>query len=167
MSEKSKEKPKDVSSGTFYGGVSFDPLLTIGQILTMQCLFYLSLAAFLKVTVGFEGLTLGEFFDSEAITTSTTKGWLTIGAFCCAAFTGSGFLCVVIGRAKKCLDFAATVHILHLINCTVFGGVPLRVTWWVVTVINVGVMAIVGECLCFQRELREIPLTRRGSQQEL
>lgn len=153
-----------VAAGTFFGKISFDPWLIVGQILTLQCLYYLSLATFLELSVGSEGLTLSTIFDSRAVTTATTKGWLTIAAFCCAALAGSGFLCVVIGRAKKCLDFTATVYFVHLVNCTVVSGVPSGVTWWALTTCSIIIMAMIGECLCFQRELREIPLARRASQ---
>lgn len=146
---------------TFYGKISFDPWLIFGQILTLQCLFYLALAAFLELSVGSEGLTLSAFFDFKAVTATTAKGWLTIVSFCCAALAGSGFLCVVIGRAKKCLDFTATVYFVHLINCTAFSGVPSGITWWALTTCSIVVMAMFGECLCFQRELRDIPLARR------
>ena len=104
-------------------------------------------------------------------------------------FDRSGFLCVVIGRAKKCLDFTATVYFVHFVNCTVYSGFPSGVAWWALTTCSIVVMAMLGwvyqyfpraftacitpganlfsvfrlfhrECLCFQRELREIPLSR-------
>jgi hypothetical protein len=82
--------------GSFYGSQTFDPLLTVGQIVTMQCLFYLSLATLLEIIVGSHEWRT--YFYFGALTTETARGWLTIAAFTCAAVTGSGFLCVVIGR---------------------------------------------------------------------
>lgn len=59
-------------------------------------------------------------------------------------FDRSGYLCVVIGRAKKCLDFTATVYFVHFMNCTVFGGIPSGFTWWAVTICSIIIMAMLG-----------------------
>jgi hypothetical protein len=41
------------------------------------------------------------------------------------AIVGSAaFLLVVVERSKKCLDFAATVHIVHLVACCIYAGWP-------------------------------------------
>mmetsp|Transcript_13598 Transcript_13598/g.58070 ORF Transcript_13598/g.58070 Transcript_13598/m.58070 type:complete len:161 (+) Transcript_13598:79-561(+) len=143
---------------SFFGRDSFDPLLTIGQMITMQCLFYLSLALTLEVLVGSERLTVRSFFDSSLITTSTTEGWRFISAFACAAVLDACFLCVVVGRAKKCLDFAATTYLVHFASCCAVAGVPKGAGWWVTTGVALSVTAIIGEYLCVSRELRDIPV---------
>ncbi|CAI0386849.1 unnamed protein product [Linum tenue] len=66
----------------------------------------------------------------------------------------------LIERAKKCLDFSATVYIIHLFICLIYGGWPSSLTWWVVNLTGLAVMALLGEYLCIRRELREIPITR-------
>ena len=66
----------------------------------------------------------------------------------------------LIERAKKCLDFSATVYIIHLFICIIYGGWPSSITWWVLNGTGVAVMALLGEYLCIRRELREIPITR-------
>jgi hypothetical protein len=65
----------------------------------------------------------------------------------------------LIERAKKCLDFSATVYIVHLFICIIYGGWPTSLTWWVVNGTGIAVMALLGEYLCIRRELREIPIT--------
>lgn len=80
--------------------------------------------------------------------------------------SSSGFMLYVIERAKKCLDFAATLYIIHLFICIVYGGWPASVTWWVVNIAGLAIMALLGEYLCIRRELKEIPITRlRASKQ--
>lgn len=69
----------------------------------------------------------------------------------------------VIERAKKCLDFSATLYIIHLFICIIYGGWPVSLTWWVVNLTGLAVMSLVGEWLCIKRELKEIPLTRLRS----
>lgn len=39
------------------------------------------------------------------------------------------FTCVQVQRAKKCLDFAGTLMLLHLIAVTCFSGFPKRLPW--------------------------------------
>lgn len=69
----------------------------------------------------------------------------------------------LIERAKKCLDFSATLYIIHLFICIVYGGWPSSITWWIVNGTGIAVMALLGEYLCIRRELREIPITRYRS----
>ncbi|KAL9272692.1 SYS1-like protein [Drosera capensis] len=72
----------------------------------------------------------------------------------------AGYMLYIIERAKKCLDFSATLYIIHLFISTLYGGWPSSITWWVVNGTGLAVMALLGEYLCIRRELREIPITR-------
>jgi hypothetical protein len=36
----------------------------------------------------------------------------------------------VVERAKKCLDFAATIHLFHFLGCLVYAGFPTAWLWW-------------------------------------
>ncbi|XP_004363773.1 hypothetical protein CAOG_02934 [Capsaspora owczarzaki ATCC 30864] len=63
-----------------------------------------------------------------------------------------------IGRAKQCLDFAATFHLLHLVFSTVYGGFPWSVSWWLVNVASLAFMTVTGEFICMQNELSAIPI---------
>lgn len=73
------------------------------------------------------------------------------------------YMVYLIERAKKCLDFSATLYIIHLLMCIIYGGWPSSITWWVVNGTGVAVMALLGEYLCIRRELREIPIRYRSS----
>lgn len=72
-------------------------------------------------------------------------------------------LMFLVERAKKCLDFCATLYIMHLFICIIYGGWPASVTWWVVNITGLSLMALLGEYLCMRRELREIPISRYRS----
>jgi hypothetical protein len=63
-----------------------------------------------------------------------------------------------VERAKKCLDFTATFHILHLFFCWRYNGFPANWEWWVANTASLVGMALFGEYLCMRRELQEIPL---------
>lgn len=76
------------------------------------------------------------------------------------SLTRAGYLLYLVERAKKCLDFSATLYIIHLFICVVYGGWPSTFTWWLVNIAGLATMALLGEYLCIKRELREIPIAR-------
>ncbi|XP_009358196.2 protein SYS1 homolog isoform X1 [Pyrus x bretschneideri] len=146
----------------FYGTLVWDPWLIVVQIACLQCLYYLTLGFFLSIFVGtrVSRMSLVYFFDYATLTVSTVTGWCVIGSFLLSALAGAGYLLLLIERAKKCLDFSATLYIVHLFLCIAYGGWPSSITWWVANVTGVALMAVLGEYLCFKRERREIPITR-------
>nr|XP_016465198.1 PREDICTED: protein SYS1 homolog isoform X2 [Nicotiana tabacum] len=149
----------------FYGAVVWDPWLIVAQIVCLQSLYYLTLGIFLAILVGtrVSRMSLVYFFDYAAVTASTVTGWCVIASFLLSSLAGVGILFYLIERAKKCLDFSATLYIVHLFICIVYGGWPSSITWWIVNVTGLAVMALLGEYLCINRELREIPITRYRS----
>ncbi|MFS7974242.1 hypothetical protein Hanom_Chr09g00866261 [Helianthus anomalus] len=149
----------------FYGSVVWDPWLIVAQIVCIQCLYYLTLGVFMAIFVGtrVSRMSLVYFFDYAAVTISTVTGWCVIASFLLSSFAGAGFLLYLIERAKKCLDFSATVYIIHLCICILYGGWPSSITWWVVNGTGLAIMALLGEYLCIKRELREIPISRLRS----
>ncbi len=71
---------------------------------------------------------------------------------------------LVVERAKKCLDFTATLYLLHLLFCCAYRGWPRSAEWWVVNLLGLALMAVLGEWLCLRKEMRDIPLiTRRAA----
>ena len=94
------------------------------------------------------------------------KTWFFVNIASMICLGSAGFMLYVVERAKKCLDFAATLYIIHLFICIVYGGWPASVTWWVVNITGLAIMALLGEYLCIRRELKEIPISRlRASKQ--
>ncbi|KAL3618326.1 hypothetical protein CASFOL_038647 [Castilleja foliolosa] len=148
----------------FYGTVSWDPWLIVSQIVCLQCLYYLCLGLFQSILVGprVTKMSLVYFFDFATVTASTATGWCIMASILLSSIAGAGFLVYLVERAKKCLDFAATLYIIHLFVCFSYGGWPTSVTWWVVNITSLAVMALLGEYLCMKRELREIPIRYRS-----
>ena len=112
----------------------FDPALIISQIVSMQTLLYMHLGLWLCVLTALGGsdvssLSLGNFFSSSAMSISFAGGWIAIIAFFLNALAGSFFLCLVVERAKKCLDFTTTAHLLHLCFCVMYDGFPASWEW--------------------------------------
>ncbi|KAK1298537.1 hypothetical protein QJS10_CPB14g01195 [Acorus calamus] len=146
----------------FYGAVVWDPWLIVSQIVCLQCLYYLTLGLSTAVLVGsrVSRMSLFYLFDYSAVDASSVTGLCVIASSLFAALAGAGFMLYLIERAKKCLDFSATLYIIHLFICIVYGGWPSSFTWWVVNGTGLAVMALLGEWLCIRRELRDIPISR-------
>ncbi|KAJ6947305.1 hypothetical protein NC651_001869 [Populus alba x Populus x berolinensis] len=85
--------------------------------------------------------------------------FLCIFLFLCRA----GYMLYLIEREKKCLDFSATLFIIHLFICIIYGGWPSSITWWVVNGTGFAVIFWLGKRLCRKRELQEIPISRYRS----
>ena len=141
----------------------FDPALIVGQICALQALLYLGLGAWLLLLNGLAGqpataVGLEQIFSARALRLTHPGGATALADFFMNAIAGGCYLVIIVERAKKCLDFAATAHILHLVFCMLYDGFPEGWEWWVVMVMNVVVMSLLGEYLCMRREMREIPL---------
>lgn len=151
----------------FYGAAVWDPWLIVAQICCIQCLYYLSLGGMLWIFVGSQlpRLSLKYFFDSSLLSVAniTITGWGIIAAFFLNALFGAGYLVLLVERTKKCLDFTATVYIIHLFFCMGYSGFPVSLLWWLLNGLCLAVMALLGEWLCMRRELRDIPVRSRSN----
>lgn len=173
----------------FYGTAVWDPWLIVGQIICLQCSYYLTLGLFMMVFLGLRvpRLSLVYFFDYATLTTSTLTGWCVIASFLFTSLAGlepytfillpnqfamlsllfyyefchrAAYMIFLVERARKCLDFSATLYIIHLFFCIMYGGWPSSMAWWVVNGTGLAVMALLAEYLCIKREQREIPMDR-------
>ncbi|XP_074582358.1 uncharacterized protein LOC141838700 [Curcuma longa] len=162
---------KRLGSGTrrrgimFYGTIVWDPWLILAQIVCLQCLYYLTLGFFMVLLVGtrVSRMSLMYFFDFSMLVASTVTGWCAIVSFILSSLAGAVYLLYLIERSKKCLDFSATLYIIHLFISIIYGGWPSSITWWVVNVIGLALMSYLGERLCIRREMQEIPVRRLRS----
>ncbi len=90
-------------------------------------------------------------------------GWEGVTATLISGIIDAGLLCLIIAKANRCLDFTATVFIIHLFVCSFYGGIPMSWQWWVSNLIAAITMVVGGEYLCSVYELRELPLFRYSS----
>uniref|UniRef100_A0A9L0K1S8 SYS1 golgi trafficking protein n=1 Tax=Equus asinus TaxID=9793 RepID=A0A9L0K1S8_EQUAS len=90
---------------------------------------------------------------------STPPGRLSMMSFILNALTCALGLLYFIRRGKQCLDFTVTVHFFHLLGCWFYSSrFPSALTWWLVQIVCIALMAVIGEYLCMRTELKEIPL---------
>ncbi|KAF4078992.1 hypothetical protein AMELA_G00187950 [Ameiurus melas] len=118
----------------------WDPVLIISQIILMQCIYY-------------------SFVCRGILGFSTTHGRLSMMAFILNSLTCALGLWLFIRRGKQCLDFTVTVHFFHMIGCWIYNShLPAALSWWLVNVACIALMAVIGEYLCMRTELRAIPV---------
>ncbi|PFX32307.1 protein SYS1 homolog [Stylophora pistillata] len=139
----------------------WDPCLIISQIVAVQSVYYVFLAfwvAFVDFSTG-NSRSLDQFFSEEDIQYTSSRGKITMVAFCLNTLTGAGGLWAIVRRAKQCLDFAATAHLIHLVNCSIYEGFPTSASWWFLNLTCMALMAVIGEFVCMRTELKAIPVT--------
>lgn len=139
----------------------WDPVLIVCQIVLMQCIYYSFLGLWLA---GVDSLvqtnrSLDQIFSYEVLAFATMQGRLSMMAFILNSLTCALGLWFFIRRGKQCLDFTVTVHFFHMIGCWIYNAhLPASLSWWLVNVACMALMAVIGEYLCMRTELRAIPV---------
>lgn len=102
--------------------------------------------------------------DHSRLTLSHFPGWVTCTALILslAGPTALAFVAIV-GRARRALDFAATLLLSHVLATAVHSGFPDRPFWWVLNILAAGSLAAVAESVSLRLELREISVAGSGS----
>lgn len=148
-----------MSSGQFRPSV-WDPLLAISQIVTIQTMWYTSLGilVFVNDCLISQPPSLDHIFDYRQFSTSPTNKFLVI-SYLINSLCGSLYLWHIVKKAKPCLDFSATIHVIHLFACWIYNGCfPIRFSWWLLNLICVSITCVCGEFLCMKTEMKSIPL---------
>ncbi|POS87787.1 hypothetical protein EPUL_001694 [Erysiphe pulchra] len=64
---------------------------------------------------------------------------------------------VLVRRSKLVLDFALTLHFIHLLTVSLYShSLPRNITWWTTQFISAGAIILMGVWSCQWRELRPI-----------
>ncbi|XP_019855933.1 PREDICTED: protein SYS1 homolog [Amphimedon queenslandica] len=151
---------KMASGSTGFRAKVFDPLLIMAQIIALQVFFYMSLGLWIifadviaKITPSFSQIFSYKEFKFP------NRGWFVMGATTLNPFTCALFLWWLVGRAKQCLDFSATVYFIHFIFCCCFGGFPLSLAWWLTNIVSLTIMTVISEWLSWRSDMRAITIT--------
>ncbi|KAG7478289.1 hypothetical protein MATL_G00079060 [Megalops atlanticus] len=153
--------PHGLGMASHFRSYIWDPVLIISQIILMQCIYYSFLGLWLA---GVDSLvhnnrSLDQIFSYELLGFSTLQGRLSMMAFILNSLTCALGLWFFIRRGKQCLDFTVTVHFFHMIGCWIYNThLPAALSWWLVNVACMALMAVIGEYLCMRTELRAIPV---------
>ncbi|KAI3420258.1 hypothetical protein GPALN_003574 [Globodera pallida] len=145
----------EMAVGSFRATV-WDPTIIVGQIVCLQSAFYS-----VEGSLMFSWSLLASYRPLlEHIFTFRVQHPMVLiqlmASACCALLFP-----YVIGRARLCLDFAITLHVVHfLIGCLFNWTFPTQFTWWLLQVISASLCTILAEWLCSRREYAEIPLAQ-------
>ncbi len=166
-----------------------DTELTVYQIIALQNFHYACKAMVINLMHFFSGSTVREYSFVGVITALYMHcvlyyaphtfiipwkasldvlflryaGWEGVTATLVSGVIGAGLLCLIVQKAKRCLDFTTTLFIINLVACSLYGGIPMSWEWWVSNLCAAVTMVVGGEYLCSIYELRELPLFRYSS----
>ncbi|KAH3758320.1 protein SYS1 [Pelomyxa schiedti] len=98
-------------------------------------------------------------FSPHYIRLNTLSGVVATLSFLINSVASAFCLMYAVGNQRKCLDFSCTMQGIHMVACVLISGViPLCCPlWWILNVICVIITCSLGEYLCIQKELRDIP----------
>lgn len=144
----------------FYPSV-FDPKLIIYQIIFLQSSFYIILSI--------------PFIISYVILTDTTVSFYTLFTANNLTYTHitsyiisvpllSITIVVIVGRAKKVLDYVSTVYIIHYIICSLTEYSILHsIQYYILNTTTCVCTILLAEYLCVQKEMKTINLSSSAS----
>ncbi|KAK3317875.1 integral membrane protein S linking to the trans Golgi network-domain-containing protein [Cercophora scortea] len=142
------------------------PLKILSQIAALQGLYYLAAL----VLMGFTVLVAGTHFSADlvfgwgSVRGDTTEGWLMGFVW----ILDGGLLMALaiiflIGRSKLVLDFALSLHGIHLLVVTLYTGqLPLNTAWWLTMAASNVVSVMLATWGCRYRELKPISFGGNG-----
>lgn len=136
------------------------PLKILAQIAIVQAILYASLTALMFFTERVSGrdFSFNLVFGWSGIRGDTTEGWLTAFVWILAAgLFGAASIVYFVGRSKLVLDFAATLHLVHLaVVLLVTRSIPANLAWWATMGVSTGTAVLLGTWGCRHRELQPI-----------
>ncbi|KAJ3178562.1 hypothetical protein HDU85_005169 [Gaertneriomyces sp. JEL0708] len=152
-----------------YRTSKFNPTQICSQIAILQAGYYTShslIILILELLIGSQ-TTLKHVLNHDDLQTDTVLGWGLFLTTLINAGVGAILLRFIIKRARLCLDFAATLHFLHLIFSFLYTGhLPRSFFYWFAFLCSLTIMALGGEYLCMQKEMEPIEMAgakKRGS----
>ncbi|KAI6246627.1 hypothetical protein HI914_04801 [Erysiphe necator] len=137
----------------------YAPLKILTQIVIVQLVYYLSaliLIIFSALVAG-KRFNLDLVFNWRSLRGDTTVGWMLGMIWVLNSFTGIVLMLVLVRRSKLVLDFALTLHFIHLLTVSVYShSLPRNIIWWATQFISAGTIIFMGVWSCQWRELQPI-----------
>lgn len=144
------------------------PTRILAQIVALQLAYYACAA----ILIIFTALVAGKEINADLLLSwrslrgDTTVGWTlglvwVLNSLACAVF-----ILLLIARSKLVLDFALTVHLIHLIVTSLYShAVPSNLFWWALQICSATLMTSLGVWACQWRELKPIKFGGTAKQQ--
>ncbi|KAI1397953.1 integral membrane protein S linking to the trans Golgi network-domain-containing protein [Hypoxylon fuscum] len=135
------------------------PLRILGQIAALQSIYYAAALVLMLFTCLVAGTRFGLdlVFGWADLRGDTTQGWLMGFVWLCCAGVVVAAIVALVGRSKLVLDFALSLHFIHLVVVSLYTGfVPRNLGWWATMIVSSIVTVMGGSYGCQWRELRPI-----------
>ncbi|KAH7394042.1 integral membrane protein S linking to the trans Golgi network-domain-containing protein [Phaeosphaeria sp. MPI-PUGE-AT-0046c] len=135
------------------------PTRILTQIVLLQLAYYACAAVLIVFTAIVAGKEVSTdlLLNWRSLRGDTTVGWTlglvwVLNSLICAIF-----ILLLIARSKLVLDFALTVHFIHLVVTSLYShAIPANLLWWMLQICSATVMTSVGVWACQWRELKPI-----------
>ncbi|ORX91292.1 hypothetical protein K493DRAFT_286975 [Basidiobolus meristosporus CBS 931.73] len=144
-----------------FRATTWDPILIISQIVTLQSLCYLSASLIILIVDGLTGadITLDNLLNFREYRGDTIFGWTLTAGWLANSVFGVFLLLHIVERAKLCLDFTITFHFFHFLFTSMYSQqIPSYFMWWALNVVSCCLMSIGGEWMCMRKEMAPIQL---------
>ncbi|KAI0996445.1 hypothetical protein K3495_g11736 [Podosphaera aphanis] len=135
------------------------PLRIFSQIVMLQIIYYISACALILFSALVAGrhFTLDLVLNWRSLRGDTAVGWTLGVVWISNSVVGVIAMLILIQRSKLILDFALTLHFIHLLVVSFYShSLPRNLLWWALQVISSGIMTALGVWSCQWRELRPI-----------
>ncbi|OAL46056.1 hypothetical protein IQ07DRAFT_590829 [Pyrenochaeta sp. DS3sAY3a] len=135
------------------------PSRLLGQIILLQLAYYGCAAILIIFTALVAGKEISTdlLFSWRSLRGDTTVGWTLGLVWVLNSLTCVIFILLLIARSKLVLDFALTVHFIHLIVTSFYShAIPANLFWWALQICTASIMTSLGVWACQWRELRPI-----------
>ncbi|KAL6709541.1 hypothetical protein ACN47E_001476 [Coniothyrium glycines] len=135
------------------------PTRILSQIVLLQLAYYGCAAVLIVFTALVAGkeVSVDLLFNWRSLRGDTTVGWTLGLVWVLNSLIEVIFILLLIARSKLVLDFALTVHFIHLIVTSFYThAIPANLFWWALQVCSATIMTSLGVWVCQYRELRPI-----------
>ncbi|KAF2129944.1 hypothetical protein P153DRAFT_396282 [Dothidotthia symphoricarpi CBS 119687] len=135
------------------------PTRILSQIVLLQLAYYVCAAVLIVFTALVAGKEISAdlIFSWRSLSGDTTVGWTLGLVWVLNSLTCVIFILLLIARSKLVLDFALTVHFIHLIVTSLYThAIPSNVFWWALQMCSATIMTSLGVWACQWRELKPI-----------
>ncbi|KAH6847257.1 integral membrane protein S linking to the trans Golgi network-domain-containing protein [Chaetomium sp. MPI-CAGE-AT-0009] len=143
------------------------PLKILSQIAALQGLYYAVALVLMLFTVLVAGtaFSMELVFGWDAVRGDTTQGWLMGFVWVLdGGLVMAVAIVILVGRSKLVLDFALSVHAIHLVIVTLYTGqLPRHTAWWLSMAAASAVSVALATWGCRYRQLQPITFGGGGA----
>ncbi|KAF2176329.1 hypothetical protein K469DRAFT_678666 [Zopfia rhizophila CBS 207.26] len=141
------------------------PSRILTQIVVLQLAYYACAAILIVFTALVAGkeITTDLLLSWRSLRGDTTVGWTLGLVWVLNSLACVVFILLLVARSKLVLDFALTLHFIHLIVTSLYShSIPTNLFWWVLQICSATLMTSLGVWACQWRELRPINFGGKG-----